>query len=457
MPASELTYATARPTATVINLNIGDGRNAAQFERLLCVMQLQVAQLPRLTPFRSPHTPTGAAPIKARRHQALAPFDGYSAVTALKLRKECSELMPRYGNPGTDIPRHIDPYDGRTDPCSIISSSDMDLLLVPRLGSCGVSMSLSRNTKDQRLLLATELKAHGDTVPSLEMADKSINDVGDKRPKRSLPTDSSESERDALLARFMNGQLGGVTYSHGRWSESAHRSTGSGSHLQDRGSLDKDPVRDASSPSPGENFSARNREEWIAIWDQREQEGRGLQGTVRSFDTNDPHSHKPVQGILFDVNPTVLEAVNAKRRRVGNSLCNYFEGLPAVPEGPQPSQPASTLLLPRPTAGEPSSRQQQLALPPVNHREASGEPPGRSGSGPGDGGERQVKGKGKQAEDVETGVSAPSFSSCLIGTHFREMPGAFVDISPEELERLGDEEAEQESEDEDEGDVVGED
>jgi hypothetical protein len=37
------------------------------------------------------------------------------------------------------------------------------------------------------------------------------------------------------------------------------------------------------------------------------------------------------------------------------------------------------------------------------------------------------------------------------------MPGAFVDISPKELEGLGDEEAGQESEDDDAGDVTSED
>ncbi|KAF5609057.1 uncharacterized protein FSUBG_4212 [Fusarium subglutinans] len=44
----------------------------------------------------------------------IAPFDGYSVSTALKLVQECSEPMPRHGNP-----RHIEPYDGRIDPCSI--------------------------------------------------------------------------------------------------------------------------------------------------------------------------------------------------------------------------------------------------------------------------------------------------------------------------------------------------
>ncbi|KAF5628783.1 hypothetical protein F52700_7875 [Fusarium sp. NRRL 52700] len=49
----------------------------------------------------------------------LAPFDGYSVSTALKLVKECIEPMPLHGNPGTDVPRYINPYDGRAYPCSI--------------------------------------------------------------------------------------------------------------------------------------------------------------------------------------------------------------------------------------------------------------------------------------------------------------------------------------------------
>ncbi|KAF5720459.1 hypothetical protein FMUND_4281 [Fusarium mundagurra] len=49
----------------------------------------------------------------------IAPFDSYSVSTALKLVKECIEPIPRHGNPGTDVPRYINPYDGRTYPCSI--------------------------------------------------------------------------------------------------------------------------------------------------------------------------------------------------------------------------------------------------------------------------------------------------------------------------------------------------
>ncbi|RKL46027.1 hypothetical protein BFJ72_g2936 [Fusarium proliferatum] len=49
----------------------------------------------------------------------IAPFDGYSVATALKLVTECSEPVPRHGNHGTDMPRYIDPYDGMTYPCSI--------------------------------------------------------------------------------------------------------------------------------------------------------------------------------------------------------------------------------------------------------------------------------------------------------------------------------------------------
>ncbi|KAF5971425.1 hypothetical protein FBULB1_9229 [Fusarium bulbicola] len=44
----------------------------------------------------------------------IAPFDRYSVSMVLKLVKECSEPMPRHGNP-----RHIEPCDGRIDPCSI--------------------------------------------------------------------------------------------------------------------------------------------------------------------------------------------------------------------------------------------------------------------------------------------------------------------------------------------------
>ena len=49
----------------------------------------------------------------------IAPFDGYSVATALKLVKECIEPIPLHDKSGTDAPRHIDPYDGRTCPCSI--------------------------------------------------------------------------------------------------------------------------------------------------------------------------------------------------------------------------------------------------------------------------------------------------------------------------------------------------
>ncbi|CVK84797.1 uncharacterized protein FMAN_01724 [Fusarium mangiferae] len=49
----------------------------------------------------------------------IAPFDGYSVATALKLVKECIEPIPLHDKSGTDAPRHIDPYDGRTYPCSI--------------------------------------------------------------------------------------------------------------------------------------------------------------------------------------------------------------------------------------------------------------------------------------------------------------------------------------------------
>lgn len=49
----------------------------------------------------------------------IAPFDGYSVATALKLVTECSEPVPRHDNHGTDMPRYIDPYDGMTYPCSI--------------------------------------------------------------------------------------------------------------------------------------------------------------------------------------------------------------------------------------------------------------------------------------------------------------------------------------------------
>ncbi|KAF5251206.1 hypothetical protein FANTH_3641 [Fusarium anthophilum] len=49
----------------------------------------------------------------------ITPFDGYSVSTALKLVKECIEPVPLHDNPGTDVPRYINPYDGRTYPCSI--------------------------------------------------------------------------------------------------------------------------------------------------------------------------------------------------------------------------------------------------------------------------------------------------------------------------------------------------
>ncbi|CVK83878.1 uncharacterized protein FPRN_01728 [Fusarium proliferatum] len=49
----------------------------------------------------------------------IAPFDGYSVATALKLVTECSEPVPRHGNPGTDMPRYIVPYDPMSYLCSI--------------------------------------------------------------------------------------------------------------------------------------------------------------------------------------------------------------------------------------------------------------------------------------------------------------------------------------------------
>ncbi|KAF5580056.1 uncharacterized protein FSUBG_13495 [Fusarium subglutinans] len=138
-------------------------------------------------------------------------------------------------------------------------------------------------------------------------------------------------------------------------------------------------------------------------------------GVRKSFDTSDPDIHKIVQGILFDINATVLEAVEAKKRGVGNTLCNLFEGLPDVPDLSEPSQPASTRLRPRPTVAWPSSRQQQLALPPVDPRETAGEPSGRAGG------------------------------------------GSVVELSPEEPESTSDEESKQESEEEEEDEVLGKD
>ncbi|KAF5697401.1 hypothetical protein FMUND_15422 [Fusarium mundagurra] len=105
----------------------------------------------------------------------------------------------------------------------------------------------------------------------------------------------------------------------------------------------------------------------------------------------------------------------------------------------------------------PSSHQQQLALAPVHPRKTAGESTGRSVSvsGGSDGGERQVKGKGKQAEDVDTGASALPVHSCLTGSHFREEKGAFIEVDPETLEEESDEEDENDIEEEDEdGDEI---
>lgn len=49
----------------------------------------------------------------------VAPFDGYSVATALKLVKGCIQPIPLHDKSGTDAPRYINPYDGRTHPCSI--------------------------------------------------------------------------------------------------------------------------------------------------------------------------------------------------------------------------------------------------------------------------------------------------------------------------------------------------
>ncbi|KAF5979044.1 hypothetical protein FBULB1_5890 [Fusarium bulbicola] len=207
------------------------------------------------------------------------------------------------------------------------------------------------------------------------MADTTIN-IGDKSLKRPLPTDSSHSEQGAL-AGMLNGQplQSGLTFSNGQWSDINQTGTDSGKPLA------RASVHNASCPSPSHSpgtssFSARTREEWIATWDKHQQEGQGLQGVLRSFDTSDPNIHKTVQGVLFDINATVLEAVEAKKRRVGNTLCNLFECLPDVPDLSEPSQPASARLRPRPTVAWPSSRQ-QLALPPVDSRETAGEPSSR--------------------------------------------------------------------------------
>ncbi|KAF5247252.1 hypothetical protein FANTH_6509 [Fusarium anthophilum] len=143
--------------------------------------------------------------------------------------------------------------------------------------------------------------------------------------------------------------------------------------------------------------------------------------------TNISKRVKASRGVLFDTNVTVLEAVEAKKRRVGNTLCDLFEGLPDIPDLSEPSRPASTRLRPRPTVARPSSGQQQLALPPVDPRETAGEPSSRQqesailpvnprdsaaepsghaggGSVGGQGGVREAK--SKQAEDGYTGLSA---------------------------------------------------
>ncbi|KAF5547749.1 hypothetical protein FMEXI_5075 [Fusarium mexicanum] len=315
------------------------------------------------------------------------------------------------------------------------------------------------------------------------MADESIKNIGDNSLKRSLPPDSSHIEQD-VLADLLNvcQQRGVLTLSNGRWSEITQTGTDSGIHLHGRQSPARASVQGAPGPSPRHSsstrFSARNMDEWMAIWDKYEQEGRGLQGALRSFDTSDPNIHKTVQGVLFDTNVTVLEAVEAKKRRVGNTLCNLFEGLPDVPDLSEPSQPASTRLRPRPTIAGPSSRQQQLALPPDDPRETAGEPSSRQqesailpvdprdsaaepsghaggGSVGGQGGVREAK--SKQAEDVDTGLSAYASRSRIMEKALMDMPGVLVELSPEEPENTSDEESEQESEEEEDDEVVGKD
>ncbi|KAF5578517.1 hypothetical protein FPCIR_11558 [Fusarium pseudocircinatum] len=246
------------------------------------------------------------------------------------------------------------------------------------------------------------------------MAEKSINNTGGNRLKRSLPADSNYNEEDALI----------------NWLTSQVQE---GIHLPDDRSLSRPSAGGVPGPSPGTSFIPHNREEWIAICDEHEEEGRGLHGVLKSFDPSDPYGHETVHSTFSHANPAILEAVYAKRRRVGNCLGNFFEGLPAVPEGPQPTQPASALLRPRQTSEEPLSRQQQLALLPVDPRKIAGEPSGRAGSGS-SGGEGQVKGKGNHGKDVGTGASALPVRSCLIRTHFREERGACVEVDPETLE-----------------------
>lgn len=85
-------------------------------------------------------------------------------------------------------------------------------------------------------------------------------------------------------------------------------------------------------------FIVGDRRAWNAIYDEAKEEVREL------------------QVIVLSVKPSVLEAVGAKKRRVGNSLCESLEGLPALLEARQPSQEAYLPLDPRETPGESPGR-----------------------------------------------------------------------------------------------------
>ncbi|KAF5639219.1 hypothetical protein F52700_4071 [Fusarium sp. NRRL 52700] len=77
---------------------------------------------------------------------------------------------------------------------------------------------------------------------------------------------------------------------------------------------------------------------------------------------------------IFTFNPAILNAVEAKKRRVGDALHNIFERLPEVLDWSETWKPP-----PGQTGAGPSSRQKQLALPPPDPRETAGEQSGRAG------------------------------------------------------------------------------
>ncbi|KAF4944984.1 hypothetical protein FGADI_12243 [Fusarium gaditjirri] len=168
---------------------------------------------------------------------------------------------------------------------------------------------------------------------------KSLGNV--KQPARTAPANGRQERATLGAGSFQHTQLPLDLLGSG----SVETTVSTGGLANSNTGSDRNLYASQSFSMAPRTRSASNKRAWNAIFDEWKEEGQDL------------------QVLLCSTNTPVMKAVEAKRRRVGNTSCNIFEGLPALPEPihglPQPLPPAVPLLIHSPpppeTVDEPST------------------------------------------------------------------------------------------------------